>query len=256
MLSRVLNSIIALAVIAQSAHASHVRTLDFSAPRQSQKSIREGDAIFTPTGSRILLDQQQGIVFTKEAGSVFVAICRHEKGGSQTVLMTRVPRGLYQISIRKLTHPESFFKFVGANWQSAANPSDKVSLSVVGTKFTVRAMGDGLRVGVDDGKVLGRSGSAEDNATVGKGMDLMPGQPPRVYQIDYVLGVKNLKVRQELGQNIVTGELAAGNLVLGAVMNGDRFTLKTDQSFIEVQNANGVGRIIWLPVGARPFLGS
>jgi hypothetical protein len=251
MLSKVLNSMIFLAMIAQSANASHVRSLDFFSPRQSQKSIQEGDAIFTPTGSRILLDQQQGIVFTKEAGSVFVAICRHEKGGSQTVLMTRVPRGLYQISIRKFTHPKSFFKFVGSNQRAG-----EVSLSVVGTKFTVRAMGDGLRVGVDDGKVLGRSGSAEDNATVGKGMDLMPGQPPRVYQIDYVLGVKNLKVRQELGQNVVTGELAAGNFVLGAVMNGDRFTLKTDQSFIEVQNANGVGRIIWLPVGARPFFGS
>jgi hypothetical protein len=251
MLLKVLGSIIALAVITQSAHASHSRSLDFMAPRQPPKAIREGDAIFTPVGSRIVLDQQQGIIFTKEAGSVLLSICRHEYGGSQTVLVARVPRGLYQVSIRKLTNPASIFKFVGASQRAG-----EVFLSVVGTTFTVRAMGEGLRVGVDSGKVLGTSGGEAKNATVGQGLDLRPGQAPKVYQVDYALMIKNLKVRQELGQNIVTGELAAGNLVLGAVMDGDQFTLKTDQSFIEVSNANGTGRIIWLPVGVRPFFGS
>ncbi len=240
-----------LTLIAQQASASHVRKIDLFSPRQGQRTIVEGDAVFTPVGSRIVLDQQQGIIFTKEAGSLLLSICRHENGGSQTVFVVRVPKGLYQISIRKLTHPKSIFKVVGANQRAS-----EVSLSVIGTIFTVRAMGEGLKVGVDDGKVLGLSGGVDAIASVGNGMDLQPGKPPRVYQIDYALGVKNLKVRQELGSNVVTGELSPGNFVQDAAMDGDRFTLKTDESFIEVSNANGTGRIIWLPVGVRPFFGS
>jgi hypothetical protein len=249
-------SIVALVLAVQGANASHVRQMRFYAPRELPKVICENDAVFTPRGSRLELDQQQGIVFAQEPGSLFVAICRHEKGGNQTVLVARVPGSLYKVSVRKFTSVQSIFKFVGVNWRAAMPPDEEVSLSVVGTKFSVATVGGGLQVGIDEGKVLGRSGGGEALATVGQGLTLMPGQLPLLYQIDYALSVSKLKVRQELGQNIVTGNLALGNSVKGATMEGNRFTLKTDQSFIEVQNANGTGRIIWLPVGVRPFFGS
>jgi hypothetical protein len=128
-------------------------------------------------------------------------------------------------------------------------------VKVVGTEFTINQLHDRLLIGTNQGKVEVKSGGVTAIAGAGTGAELRPGFAPVVYQIDYNLAVKNLKVRSEFNQNVVTGELAPGNTIEGAEMEGDLFTLKTDQPFVIVENTEGTGRVIWLPRSVRPFFG-
>jgi hypothetical protein len=135
------------------------------------------------------------------------------------------------------------------------DPLKTVLLNIVGTEFTVSQVGDTLRVGMDGGTARVMSGGVTALVGVGKGADLTPGQPPKVFQVDYRLGVTNLRVRREFNENVVTGKVAAGNSVKGAAMKGNCFTLRTTEPFLLVENAIGTERVIGLPRSVRPFFG-
>jgi hypothetical protein len=252
----IISTILALVLSTQSASANHSRKIEFIAPGKPSKAVCEGDSIFTPKGSRFILDANQGVVFARREGSLLIMICRHENGGYQTAFVARGRNAMYQVSVRKFTNPKSFLEFVGPNFRTAS-AIERIAARSIGTVFTISSYGSGFRVGVDNGAVQVLSGGLSEVAIVGQGADLIPGQPPKLYQVDYLLGVKNLRVEQRLNENIVTGELVQGNVVDGATMlEPTKFILETDQPFITVRNVNGVGRVIWLPRSVRPFFGS
>jgi hypothetical protein len=253
MLRQVLISAAAIALLPLTALADHQRSIEFRPPVGAVRMLCENDTFYGPKGSALILDEKQGVVTLLAPSSGRISICRHERGGYQTLIVFETGRA--KASIRRFTNPASFFRIAGRGWRMGMNPIKEILVKVVGTEFTITQLDDRLLVGTDEGTVQVRSGGVDVIASSGKGADLRPGQPPIVFQTDYILAVKNLKVRQEFNQNVVTGELVPGNLINGAQMDGDRFELKNDQPFVVVENARGTGRIIWLPRSVRPFFG-
>lgn len=252
MLGRVLISALAIAIFPLAAFANHPRRIEFRPAGGQPKYLCENDTFYGPKGSVLILDEAQGVITMTTPSSGRIQICRHEKGGYQTLIVFETGRA--KVSKRRFTHPESFFWLTGRGWKAGMNPLKEILVKVVGTEFTINQLNDRLLVGTEQGKVEVKSGGVSAIAEAGKGADLRPGVAPSVFQTDYTLIVKNLKVRSEFNQNIVTGTLNPGNTIDGAVMDGDQFTLKTDQPFVVVENTQGTGRVIWLPPRAvRPF---
>jgi hypothetical protein len=249
-----ISSAVAIALLSLPAFASHPRKIEFRPTVGATRYLCEDDTFFAPKGSVLILDERQGFVTATTWSAGRIPICRHEGGGYQTLIVFETGTKA-RISIRRFTNPQSFFRVAGRGWKVGMNPLKEILVNIVGTEFNVTQSDDVLRVGMDGGTVTVRSGGVDATVGIGKGADLRPGQAPALFQVDYSLRVTNLQVRQEFNENVVTGNVAPGNAVEGAVMKGDLFTLKTDQPFIVVQNANGVGRVIWLPRSVRPFFG-
>lgn len=254
MLARVSINAILLSLLALPTLASHPRKIEFRPTVGAVRYLCEDDTFFAPKGSVLILDERQGVVTATAWSAGRIPICRHEGGGYQTLIVFETGTKA-RVSIRHFTNPNSFFRVAGRGWKVGMNPLKEILVNIVGTEFTVNQSDDALRVGMDGGTVTVKSGGVDAVVGVGKGADLLPGQPPNVFTIDYILGVTDLQVRQEFNENVVTGQVAPGNTVEGAVMEGDRFTLRTTQAFAVVVNANGVGRVIWLPKSVRPFFG-
>lgn len=235
--------------------ATHRREIRVLPVNGTEKIVCEGDAFFIPKGSRIILDVNQGIIVASSPSSVDIPICRHENGGYQTLF--RVKIGLMKYNIRRFTNPESFLKIVGRGWKSAALPEAETSVQTIGTIFAIEATEDGLIVGMDEGRTKVRSGGVQAEVAVGQGAELKQGKPPVIYQLDYILEVKDLRVEELNGENIVTGRLLPGNRIEpedGEIeYKGAFFKLKTTRNYLIIRNGNGTARFYPLPRSVRPF---
>ena len=238
-----------------SASATHPRQIRVLPVGGAEKTVCEGDSFFAPKGSRIVLDVNQGLLVAATPASVDIPICRHEDGGFQTLFRVRV--GRLRFTIRKFTNPASFLKIVGLGWKSAMLPEEESSIQTIGTEFTVEAEGDGVNVGMDEGRVKVRSGGVVAEVAVGQGAELRQGKPPVVYTLDYMLGVKDLKVEELNGENIVTGRLLPGNRIDpedGEITYKDGvFRLRTTRNYVIIRNGRGTARFYPLPRSVRPF---
>ncbi len=222
-------------------------------PKMPSTYVCEGDAAFVPKGGRYILDYKQGYVLAVTPASVDLPICRDENGGKQTLFRIRV--GKVRSKFRSLTHPASFLKIASLDWQANLGENETV-LSSIGTEFTTEAVDGGLRVGMHEGYVLAKSGGVEAKVIVGQAATVIPGKAPEVYQIDYSLDVYNVRVTQQLGQNVVTGCLRKGNAIAvddGEVTtDGDCFRVVTTQQFLKITNPAGTERYLFFG-GRRPF---
>lgn len=222
-------------------------------PKKPTIAVCEGDAAFVPRGGWYKLDYNQGYLLAITPASIDIPICREELGGKQTLFRIRV--GKVRSKFRKLTHPESFLKIAALDWQASLGEKETL-LSSTGTEFTTEAVGNGLRVGMHEGTVMAKSGGVEAKVIVGQGATIKPGKAPEVYQIDYNLGVYDIRVSQEIGRNVVTGCLKKGNSIAvddGEVTtDGDCFRVVTSQQFLKVTNPAGTERYFFFG-GRRPF---
>jgi hypothetical protein len=255
MLQKVFISIGIAFLFAPKVLATHPREIIVLPVNGSRKTVCENDSFFAPKGSRIILDVNQGVLVSTTNASIDIPICRHENGGYQTLF--RVKKGFMRFDIRKFTNPQSFFKIVGVGWKSAMLPGEESSVQTIGTEFTIEAIEDGIRVGMDGGRIQVRSGGVSAIVAVGQGADLQQGKPPQIYTLDYILGVKDLKVEELNGQNIVTGRLMPGNSIDpedGSIeFKNQEFKLTTTRNYLIIRNANGTSRFYPLPRSVRPF---
>lgn len=222
-------------------------------PKQPTIAVCEGDAAFVPRGGWYKLDYNQGYLLAVTPASIDIPICREELGGKQTLFRIRV--GKVRSKFRKLTHPESFLKIAALDWQASLGEKETL-LSSTGTEFTTESVDGGLRVGMHEGVVTAKSGGIEKKVIVGQAATIKPGLAPEVYQIDYTLGVYNIRVTQQLGQNVVTGCLKKGNSIAvddGEVTtDGDCFRVVTSQQSLKITNPAETERYLFFG-GRRPF---
>lgn len=223
-------------------------------PKMPTVAVCENDAAFVPRGGRYILDKNQGYVLALTPASIDIPICRNEMGGYQTLFRIRV--GKIRSKFRKLTHPASFIKTASLDWQASLGEKETL-VSTTGTEFTTEAIGSGLRVGMNEGSILARSGGVDARAIVGQAVTLEPGKAPEVYPINYSLDVYNIKVSTYLNQNLVTGCLAKGNSLSvedGEVTtNGDCFRVVTPQNFLKITNPAGTERYLFFGAKRRLF---
>ena len=156
--------------------------------------LREGDSVFIPltSDSRFALDYNQGYFLVVPATQFKVLSLRYQGCGAYTVL--GVYTGRIYSGVRKKTCPDTFYYVL--------NLTQSASIELNAGYFSIAFKKDRVVLGVESGTAIAQSGGVKSTGRSGWGMLMLPGKPPIIQRIDYLIATNQIKV-QDIGLNQV-----------------------------------------------------